>query len=105
MYLPNQTSCPWSSTIIGPCSPAPSFKAMKMYPEEVPCTRIVTSTAAGLRSGRERKAHTPFGGAGGTLGKVQTLGVRKGLTLGACKDLSFVLRPSSWQPAVFVDVR
>ena len=50
-------------------------------------------------------AHTPFGGAGGTLGKGQTLGARKGATLGACKDLSFVMRPSSPQPAALVKVR
>src|SRR5215212_2844369 len=76
-----------------------------MYPGEVPCARLVTSTAAGLRSGRERKAHTPFGGAGGTLGRGQTLGARKGLTLGVCKELSFMMRPSNSQPAAFVKVR
>jgi hypothetical protein len=78
-----------------------------MYPGEVyscACV-VVTSTAAGLRSGRERKAHTHFGGSGEIVGKGQTFGVRKGLTLGVCKGFSFEVRPSSSQPTVFVKVR
>jgi hypothetical protein len=66
---------------------------------------VFTSTAAGLRSGRERKAHTSFGDGGKTLGKGQTFGDCKGLTLGACKDLSFEVRSSSSQPTVFVKAR
>src|SRR5215212_3854140 len=76
-----------------------------MYPGEVPCARSVTSTAAGLRSGRERKAHTPFGGAGETLDRGQTLGARKELILGACKDVTLEVRSSSSRPTVFVKAR
>ena len=72
---------------------------------KVPCARLVTLTAPGLRSGRERNSHTPFGGAGEMLGRGQTFGMRKGLTLGACKDVSFVTRPSSSRPTVFVKAR
>jgi hypothetical protein len=39
------------------------------------------------------------------LGRGQIFGVRKGLTVGVCKDLSFVMRPSSSQATVFVKVR
>src|SRR5215204_6236404 len=66
---------------------------------------LFTSTEAGLRSGRERKDHTPFGGAGETLGRGQTFGARKGLALGACKDVSFGVRLSSSRPTVFVKAR
>jgi hypothetical protein len=45
--------------------------------------------AAGLRSGRERKAHTPFGDADETFGKGTT----------------FEVRLSSSQPTVFVNAR
>jgi hypothetical protein len=55
--------------------------------------------------GRERKAHTPFGGTGETLGRGQTFGMRKGLTLGACKEVTLEVCSSSSQPAVFVRVR
>ncbi len=37
---------------------------------------MVTSTSGGLRSGRERKAHTPFAGADATFGKGLTFEVR-----------------------------
>lgn len=56
-------------------------------------------------SGRERNAHTPFGGAGEMLGRGQTFGVRKGLTLGVCKDVSFEVRSSIPQPTVLVKAR
>jgi hypothetical protein len=39
------------------------------------------------------------------LGRGQIFGVRKGLTLGMCTDLSFVKRPSTSQATVFVKVR
>src|SRR5919199_4224228 len=51
--------------IIGPCCPAPSFRAMKMYPGAVSCAWVVTSMVAGVRSGRERKACTYLGRADG----------------------------------------
>jgi len=46
----------------------------------VPCPCLVTSAAAGLRSGRERKAHTPFALAlaDETPGKGTTLEARSG---------------------------
>jgi hypothetical protein len=53
------------------------------------CACVVTSTAGGLRSGRERKADVPFAGAGETLGKV----------------LTFEVRPDSSQPTMFVRPR
>ncbi len=76
-----------------------------MWPGAVLCVRAVTSTAGGLRSGRERKDHTPFGGADEALGKGQTFGVRKGLTFGVRKGLILELRSSSLQPNVFVNAR
>lgn len=54
---------------------------------------LATSTTGGLRSGRERKDHTPFEGAGETRGSSRAIGTRKGLSLGVCKDSSFVTRP------------
>ncbi len=77
-----------------------------MYPGAVSsCAYVVTSTAGGLRSGRERKAHTPSSGEDETPGKGQTFGGCKGLILGVCKDLGFGVRPSSSQPTVFVKAR
>jgi hypothetical protein len=76
-----------------------------MWPGAVLCVRAVTSTAGGLRSGRERKDHTPFGGADEALGKGQTFGARKGLTFGVCNRLIFEVRSSSLQPTVFVNAR
>jgi len=43
-----------------------------MYPEAVPYARLITSTAAGPKSGRELNDHTPFGSTGETLGRGQT---------------------------------
>jgi hypothetical protein len=63
---------------------------------------VVTSTAGGLRSGRERKA---FGGADEPLDKGQTKGLRKGLALEVCIDLTFEVRPSRSQPTVFANAR
>jgi hypothetical protein len=106
LCLPNHTNRPRSSIIIGPCSPAPSFTATKTYPGAVSsCAWVVTWTAAGLRSGRERKAHTPFGGTVEMFGSSQTFGVRKRLTFGLCKDLSFEVRSSRSQPIVCVNAR
>jgi hypothetical protein len=49
-----------------------------------------------LRSGRERKAHTPSGG-NGTPGK--------GLTLGVREDLTFEERSGSSEPTAPVSAR
>jgi hypothetical protein len=69
------------------------------------CACVLTSTAGGMRSGRERKAHTPFGGADEALGKGQTLGVGKGLPFGVRKGLTFEVRSRRSQPTVFVNAR
>ena len=45
------------------------------------CTSLLTSTAGGLRSRRERKAHGASGFAGVASGRVQTFGERKGPAL------------------------
>src|SRR5215208_5786789 len=74
---------------------------VQTYALPISCARFATSTAAGRRSGRERKAHTPLGGTGETLGKGQTFGARGGLTFGSCRDLSFEVRPRSVQPRAF----
>jgi len=57
---------------------------------------VVTSTAGGLRSGRERKAHTPSGGNGA---------VGKGLTFGVREDLTFEERSGVSEPTVPVSAR
>src|ERR671916_1873520 len=76
-----------------------------MWPRAVLCVRAVTSMVGGLRSGRERKGHTRFGGADEALGKGQTFGVGKGLPLGARKGLTFEVRSRRSQPTVFVKAR
>ena len=58
---------------------------------------MATSTAGGLRSGRERKAHTLSGGGNGTPGKDLTFGVRE--------DLTFEERSGGSQPTVPVNAR
>jgi hypothetical protein len=69
----------------------------------VPDALLATSAAAGARSGRERKAQTPFGGTGETPGRGQTFGARKGLVFGISEDLNFRARPGS--PQLFVRAR
>jgi hypothetical protein len=68
----------------------------------VSCVRVATSTAGGLRSGRERKARAPSRGTDETPAKGWTFGLRKGLAFGIRKDLSFEGRSSGAQPTVFV---
>jgi hypothetical protein len=63
---------------------------------------VLTSTAGGLRSGRERKA---FAGVDELLDKGLTFGAREGLALGSCEDLPFEVRSSKSQLTVFVNAR
>ena len=66
------------------------------------CACVVASRTGGLRSGRERKAHTPFGGVDEALGRGDTWGARKGLPFGV---LAFEVRSRRSQPTVFVKAR
>src|SRR5918911_2648389 len=56
-------------------------------------------------SGRERKAHTPLGITGKTVGRAQTFLVLRGLAFRACEGPSFGVRPSREQPPVFARAR
>src|SRR5918997_2942357 len=95
----NHTTSPRSSMIIEPPFPAPPFSgARKMYPAAVSsCASVATSTAGGLRSGRERNAHTPPAGGDATPGK--------GLILGVPEDLTFEDRSGGSQPTAFVSAK
>ena len=57
------------------------------------------------RSGRERNAHTRFGSTGVPLARGQTFRVRKGVSFGLCRNLSFEVCSSRSQPTAFVKVR
>ena len=97
----NHTTSPRSSKIIEPPCPAPpSSGATKTWPGAASCALVTTSTAGGLRSGRERKAHVPPTGADEASCKRWTFGKREGLTVGVRKDLSFRMRSSGAQPTV-----
>jgi hypothetical protein len=92
--------------IMGPCCPLPNFGAIKMWPEAWACACVVTVTAGGRRSGRERKAHIPFEGPDEAFGAGFTFGVKDppfgGLAFGV---LAFGMRSRGSQPTAFVKAR
>ncbi len=55
----NQISLPLGSRIIGPSWVGPNCGATKMSPWEAGADALLTVTAAGSRSGRERKCCSP----------------------------------------------